>query len=124
MNFQEIFNTVFLGLASQKFKQSKRGRFCRYRDGACKCAAGWLIPDDQYNPAFDNRGPTKSSIGFWDLACDELCPPIFKGMTDDALQFVAELQSVHDNEDKPLNMKVRLIQVAANHALTVPEIPK
>lgn len=58
MSAQEAFDIVVRGLASQGWKQSRRGTrgSCVYRspDGL-KCAAGWLIPDEKYDSDMEGK---------------------------------------------------------------------
>lgn len=55
-NHQEIFDAVARGLAAQG-RKSYDYRGCVYRaENGCKCAVGQLIPDDRYDPRFDDKG--------------------------------------------------------------------
>lgn len=53
---QDIFDTAVGGVIAQGRPSVNADGQCMYRspDGA-KCAAGQLIPDDQYNPAWENK---------------------------------------------------------------------
>lgn len=56
MNKQEMFTKVWLGLASQGWQRSAVGDNCRYRGpNGMKCAAGHLLPDENYNTRFESR---------------------------------------------------------------------
>jgi hypothetical protein len=114
MDKQEIFNTVYLGLASQGFKRSINTEAvrCMYRgDEGRKCAAGWLIPDNEYDPAIENEGIV-------------IYVDYFKNKYDpNTLYFIKDLQESHDWFDTPEMVKESLIRRAEHHGLTVPEIP-
>lgn len=54
MTPQEIFDTVYKHLVTQG-KRSHEDGYCKYRNPeGLKCAVGCLIPDDMYNPEFDD----------------------------------------------------------------------
>lgn len=114
MNNQEIFNIVWNGLKSQGFEQSMMnhylwGETCAYRgDNGCKCAAGWLIPDEEYD--FRREG---SGIADY---------PWFKDNFDhNELHIIGELQIIHDRCDVPKVLEKQLIDFAKQNDLTIPE---
>lgn len=58
MSPAEAFRVVTIGLASQRWQKSceyaSSGRLvCRLRAGGNKCAIGWLIPDEVYDPGME-----------------------------------------------------------------------
>lgn len=114
MSKQEIFDTVYLGLASQGFERSinLENDKCMYRDNeGRKCAAGWLIPDEDYDPKMDTQGIV-TRVDY------------FKEKYDlDTLIFIGDLQRSHDCFDTSEKVKTSLIRKANNYDLTVPEIP-
>lgn len=56
MTDQEIFDTVARHLLKQGRPASKRDGACFYRtDDGLKCAAGVLIPDEDYSPWMENQ---------------------------------------------------------------------
>jgi len=67
MTLQKMFDTAAVGMLKQG-KKSIEGNACRYRGGdGCKCAVGFLIPDDLYSPDIEGtsvfssfKGPTAS----------------------------------------------------------------
>jgi hypothetical protein len=86
---QEIFDQVATHLIKQneKSRDDDRG-LCVYRiikeDRVLKCAAGCLIGDNEYDPAFEKFGP-------WKSLCDE-------GKVPDAhADVIRGLQVVHDH---------------------------
>jgi hypothetical protein len=96
---QETFDTVVTHLRAQGERAmgldpATQVPACFYRapDGK-RCAAGWLIPDDRYDPAFEHTGlggmddSGRNSNGVT-LLMEELGHDI---------ELVAELQSIHDN---------------------------
>lgn len=109
---QSIFNTAYLGLASQGFEYSITGAGCAYRGNAGRrCAVGWLIPDEIYESsieggAVDSLEWVLSPLGLWR----------FKGE-------LSSLQHCHDRAASPADMRERLADFAARHGLTIPELP-
>lgn len=110
---QEMFDTAYRGLASQGFRQSqaKAKVFCAYRspDGL-KCAAGWLIADDRYDPALEGMTADNSHI------VDVI------GADGDDIEFLIDLQTAHDDGDYPGLMRENLEGVADVYGLTVPTV--
>ena len=110
MSLQDIFDTVYKGLREQGFKKSMDGCGCAYRgaDGR-KCAAGFLIADEEYSSAMEGHNFKALNI-FHNF-----------GFSSEKARFVAELQSAHDDSRGPQNMRLRLEQRARNCNLTIPE---
>jgi len=54
---QEVFDYVVTNLYEQGCKSLSKDGSCAYRgpEGA-KCAAGWLIPDEEYNTSLEGSG--------------------------------------------------------------------
>lgn len=119
MTRQQMFNTAYHGLAAQGFTQSMRpdGEGCAYRgqDGK-RCALGYLIPDNVYNPEWD--GPDGTSAYF--LAEYDTTNVICRANQ----QFLVQLQTVHDCAPSPDVMKERLADFAKEHGLTIPALPE
>ncbi len=64
---QETFDTVVRGILSQG-GPAVDGNVCRYRTGGRKCAAGWLIPDDEYTTELE--GPIAYVAGsLYEIIC-------------------------------------------------------
>ena len=89
--YQEWFDTAARGIISQGKPSMGRDPIteneeCVYRspDG-CKCAIGWLIPDDKYDPSFERSSYTLASkISFLTEKYDDI-------------SFLGSLQLAHDN---------------------------
>lgn len=117
MNKQEIFDKVYLGLKSQDFKPSMLGTSCAYRgkDGL-KCAVGHLIPDELYDPTWEESGGT----AVYNLPSNV---KQFLGIfNQEDLEFIDGLQWVHDScEFSEDDMQTRLKNFASEKGLTVPE---
>lgn len=113
MTHQEIFNKVYLGLKSQGFQQSWDSslELCAYRgDDGLKCAAGWLIPDELYNPEFE--GSAVSQLVKRSGKADP------SKLFDDTA-FVSQLQAIHDCFKN--SMQERLEKFAEENGLEVPK---
>lgn len=118
MDKQEIFNKVFLGLKSQEFRQSvNEHNVCQYRgEDGLKCAVGHLIPDEIYIKEWDEHT----------TLADSLPPDVYDSMGIRAdfgasVDFLMELQNIHDNYDVPERMEENYRQFALAQGLTVPE---
>lgn len=103
---QEIFDKSVEGLASQGFRQAMDGDSCMYRspDGL-KCAAGWLISDDEYETVVEG------------LAANTVF-----ALTDFSRRatHVNDLQQCHDYGKSPELMRSLLRRFARNHRLKLP----
>ena len=109
---QEVFNIVSAHLLTQ-IKRSiaqfpdKKYPSCVYRgENGMKCAAGVLIPDDQYNPKFENQS--------WTILVEK------HFVEDKFSREIYELQKIHDlNRHDDINfLKEQLIEFARTHDLT------
>ncbi|TPL66593.1 hypothetical protein [Mesorhizobium sp. B2-4-1] len=111
---QQTFNTIYLGLQAQGWRQSydREAFMCAYRGANNhKCAIGHLIPDDQYVPKMD------------DFVAGVLGYDWFK-----ELNFVPELtrdefnglQACHDNNVHPDEMKAAFITFGQKFGLEIP----
>ena len=85
---QTIFDIVTKGIISQggpSYDDSSEIVSCCYRgpDGR-KCAAGWLIPDNMFDPAMNNMIISE---------VPEMLPDKFR----DELSFIRQLQRIHDD---------------------------
>lgn len=82
---QEVFDWVVFNLLRQNKRSENANRQCLYRgpDGL-KCAAGWIIADDEYDPAMETTS--------WTFNVDEFeLPPEHR-------QLITRLQNTHDGD--------------------------
>jgi len=117
---QAWFNTIYLGLNSQGFRQSSNDDICMYRgpDGL-KCAVGWLIPDDQYTS--DMEGHSIYSKMFHSIIFNEKY--VYVGEPKHGwLLFLSELQMAHDCTQAPQQRREELEVIAKSHNLMIPDI--
>lgn len=103
MNKQEIFDTVVRALRKQGQPSAVPGH-CLYRSvkegKVLKCAAGHLIPDEEYDPSWEGKG-------------SHFVPYLQQAFRDDVRWLIRDLQSAHDqemvdvslDEDKPIPAK-------------------
>lgn len=126
-SYQEIFDTVWLGLKSQGFEGSfnttECGPECAYRgeDGK-KCAVGHLISDEDYQLDFEGYGFTE----------DETCSVdatirVSAKVKREHRKFVSDLQLIHDTcvrsyegTDIPDQIQKSMRDLAKRHELTIP----
>ena len=134
MTKQEVFDKVATHLLTQN-KRSLEDTSCVYRakDGSM-CAAGCLIPDEEYTPALEGWQITacyesfdENVYGFekWNAALNlalvdyrGLVPPrpefvkLFSGWERSVVNFLRELQEIHD--DMPVADWCAHLRTAAN----------
>lgn len=95
---QEIFDRVVSALREQGEPCVNEHRNCVYRNSdGLKCAAGHLIPDDKYDPSFEN-----TAVGsFSDNNEYNKVTQLFFDMdyNNDNIELVSQLQSIHDEYD-------------------------
>jgi hypothetical protein len=121
MNKQEIFNKVYLGLHSQGWKKSvDADGECFYRgDDGCKCAAGHLIPDEDYDPSME--GVIFATTSYFEktpfLAFNQKHPELKKHAA-----FILRMQQKHDRSESPNDMKESFIELAVANDLTIPAV--
>jgi hypothetical protein len=120
MNQQEIFDKVASHLITQGVqatyrphpKQREAYSNCAYRgDNGTMCAAGCLIPDEEYNPEFEGLD--------WGEVGVEI--PSLASLTFEDHDLISSLQSVHDNESNWHNidiLKEKLRNVAHMYTLS------
>ena len=100
---QEIFDIVSTHLLKQNARSINHEGTCMYRgDNGLKCAAGVLIPDDQYKKDFEFS--SWATLSREQLVSSSFCEEIW------------DLQKIHDNSlisDWPLRLK----QFAEKHNL-------
>lgn len=83
---QEVFEQITINLLKQNKKSMRKG-YCRYRGtGKTKCAGGWLISDEEYNPVWDDEP--------WEVLISENIVPFAHE------DLIIDLQNIHDNEDE------------------------
>src|ERR1700690_1772536 len=88
MNMQELFDTVVAHLRQQNAQSLKHGA-CAYRgDDGKKCAAGCLIPDEEYNPTMEG----------WNVTINSSILNLL-GDNGENMRLLLQLQHVHDMQD-------------------------
>ena len=102
---QEIFDKIATHLLTQNKKSYLNGWFCAYRgDNGLKCAAGILIPDDEYKPEMEKKR--------WSVLIDEIL------VENKFANEISLLQSIHDNRSVT-KWYDELINFAQKHNLQV-----
>lgn len=117
MSLQTLFTKVYEGLKSQGWKQSlggpPLGDLCAYRgQGGRKCAAGWVISDEEYDPAFEGEDVCRLKA-----SC---VVPSLKELSEEEITFLRELQLAHDRNHVPENMHRAFLTLASKCHLKVP----
>lgn len=89
MTKQEIFDIVWNSIISQGGPSVNTFNGCAYRgNNGRKCAAGWLIPDEDYNTNYEGQVVSryiKNSVTDYFKSRDlDIC-------------FIIKLQGIHDN---------------------------
>lgn len=86
MTNQEIFDTVVTHLRKQGCK-AQSGMLCRYRTATnLKCAAGCLIPDEDYDGCFEHKLVTDLDY-------------FLKRFTSEQIDLICRLQHIHDKNE-------------------------
>lgn len=112
---QDAFDIVAYNLLRQNERSIGRdGIKCLYRapDGR-RCAIGWLMPDDVYNPGYEGNGVSNLSA----LLFGRRHESPFARMLDRLLPLLRSLQEVHDAR-RPDEWAVALRVVAQLHHLS------
>lgn len=118
MTPQEMFNAAYIGVMKQGRKSTGNDGGCAYRgDSGCKCAAGFLIPDEHYYPSMEG-----STIEYIEL-------PYELSHIRTNMNLVENMQCAHDKarcSDEPRvfvdYFKERMTTIAKSNNLTVPAI--
>ncbi len=110
MTSQELFTTIVTHLRQQGakslYEDADGDMSCAYRgDTGLKCAAGCLIPDNEYDSG--DEGNT-----WWAI-------PFFKGFSAGAGHVIGRMQKLHDR-DSPATWEERYEEAAEELNLTVP----
>lgn len=143
MTRQEIFNTVYIGLRTQGFKQSRAAEaqlnLCLYRHGNMKCAFGHLIPDSVYHPVLEDKRARFLLSGLYitKLKHDMILSnentknelsifEKFKEWSDSVIsphdhEFIEYLLKIHDSYHVPEAMKEHLENFGKKYNLKIPE---
>ena len=118
---QQVFDHVYGALKKQGRRSVRADNpyFCYYRAlNGDKCAAGHLIADEYYDPAFEDYDTLNPGVR------EAL---IKSGVSKEHLELVRSLQKAHDEfapfyESEPFNATLqRLCVVAKGFGLTVPQ---
>lgn len=115
MTIQEAFDRCWNWFVVQgKPRSVNRQGTCRLRgpDGN-KCAVGVLISDEDYSDRLDNAGPIQLAMGIYKIQV-----PSLNGLS---LDFLADLQTAHDQHGKENGMQPALVGFAARWNLTIPD---
>lgn len=123
---QQVFDQVAVHLLTQNKKAQGTTRrapnhvttVCLYRspDG-CKCAAGCIIADDEYKPAFERKAIVAVIHGYF----PEVYDAIDNASKEDVLEFLQQLQRVHDKTSVD-TWEMNLRQLATEHQLSTKAI--
>ena len=116
---QLAFNRAVAGLRQQQTRSANESGFCMYRGpNNTKCAVGWLIPDDEYNPEFDNGSGTNLYKVRQHLDPDLGVPD------DDDTNFLRSMQRcIHDQLQHDWNnedFEARVAAFATDYNLEIP----
>jgi len=136
MTNQEIFDTVYKGIIAQG-GGSHEGSQCVYRhpENGRKCAAGWLIPDELYLPAFEFKNVSKivsehhQLTTLWSRAQDSFvyqCQKVHdQSVYDSATLSDTDSYSMVYSDEKFLEIfKTKMAVLALTYNLVVPEMLK
>jgi hypothetical protein len=117
MNKQEILNAVVTHLRKQgvpAIASDSSENECMYRtEAGLKCAAGCLIPDEDYNPIFEGS----QVRGYGSPVADYFS----NRFGSEEVKFIRALQRIHDSPGSTLEQwEAAWLDLAALHKVTVP----
>lgn len=119
-SMQEMFNTMLRGLASQGWmrcgvvnQNNPRRVACMYRYAGKKCALGWLIPDELYDPEWDISKDGSAETVLRDL-------DVLEDLSKDELAFINNAQYAHDGGYTVEVMQKNYVRVALKYGLQWP----
>lgn len=106
---QKMFDKAVGGVVAQGcLGMDEPGGFCRYRtSGGPKCGIGHLIPDEEYELAFEELGVRQISGRV----------PAFADLPDWGLLFLENLQACHDNSDSLARFVLEARELAEQYQL-------
>lgn len=122
----EHVQRMYDGLKAQGFKRSLGETGCSYRgDDGLKCAIGHVIADEDYSPGMEQKGIASYAIfcktpfkKFFDLETD------FRKAVEEegtVAELLYKLQSVHDTNHIPVQMKERFLKTCKNYNIPLNE---
>ena len=106
-SLQQVFNHVVYHLLMQNKKSTydKKNSRCRYRGADnCKCAAGWVISDEEYRV-------TMEGVNF-----ETVCEKHIQCVSYDHIGLLTSLQMIHDHVSV-VNWPTSLNRLATGYAL-------
>lgn len=127
---QQIFDKIVTKLRAQnkrsiaiyKDYEGIPNEGCAYRgENGCRCAIGWMIPNKYYRKWMEGFTPDTHQGGNYTKLYETL---IKVGFTDDQIEFMKRLQSIHDIENQWNNREYYWTRVANYYGLTVPLAPQ
>jgi hypothetical protein len=99
MTNQELFDRVVAHARQQKC-QAREGSKCLYRrPNGAKCFIGALIPDDKYDPSFENVGLSMLNSNYKGDKQVALQIAEASGLDESQYALGEQLQNIHDNID-------------------------
>lgn len=119
---QEIFNEVLYCMVMQGEKSLGRFRWCQYQgDNGMRCAIGWLILDEEYDPEMEDRSITEI------LKAPEFNHLPLKVLREAPQEFLEHLQRAHDGANRNggrflNNFMEAMKKVAKTFDLTCPDL--
>jgi hypothetical protein len=128
MDKQEIFNTIATHLLKQGVRaigdeNSEIMNGCAYRGNGCtKCAAGVLIPDNEYQGEYEGLSVASLAGGLIHSTENHVARyRRFGAMWErlglaQELRFIGELQTIHDNRD-PETWREAFAELAQQYSL-------
>lgn len=81
---QEVFEYISTRLIKQNKRCADKADFCMYRDGNLRCAAGFVVADDEYD------AETMEKSEWLNLVAENIVPAAHSDL-------IASLQYIHDS---------------------------
>lgn len=91
---QQAFDKALFGIRAQGYKRSMKGIVCMYRgNNGTKCAVGHCIPDELYDPAFDDR---EKMTNWAVISADHKNSQAVQLLSACSSELLYEMQTCHD----------------------------
>ena len=99
MDLQTIFNTAVMGVMTQGKQAMNAYGTCALRgqEPGCKCAVGWLLPDELYQPFMEDWAQLDLSdaADFFEEPFGEVLATV-TGSSEKVFELLKALQDAHD----------------------------
>jgi hypothetical protein len=120
MDLQTIFNTAVFGVMTQNIQSRNKGGCMLRGEQGAKCAVGWLLPDELYDPVMepdseltqhsDENGEEDGAAFFFEAtSLGKALLPLISVDETTAFLLMSALQEAHDSDrGEPSTFRLRM----------------